>query len=1027
MNNGLRFAEEASVLWSIRGWPCETVASLGMMQSIAVQHATPPAMAQGSYRDTLNLPETSFGMRANATQREPELQRVWADRKIYEQLSRNNTGEPFTLHDGPPYANGALHMGHALNKVLKDIINKYQLLRGRKARFVPGWDCHGLPIELKVLQGLDPTQRAALTPLELRRKAVAYAEEQIERQKAGFKRWGIWGDWDQPYLTMQKAYEAAQIDVFGQMVLKGHIYRGLKPVHWSPSSRTALAEAELEYPDGHVSPSVYVLLKVRELPEGSELAEQLEAGGAACNGGLHLAVWTTTPWTLPANVAVAVNPALGYTLAELEDGRRLIVARERLADLAAVAKGKDNNEGSNDDQTDREYKVLRVLSGVELEGIVYDRPLLGGTGRVVRGGDWVTAESGTGLVHMAPGHGAEDFLVAQREQLPVLCPVNEAGIFTAEAGDFAGLDVLSGANDAIIEALERPVPGEQHGALLALSPYRHRYPYDWRTKKPTIFRATEQWFASLQGFRDAALNAIKQVEWLPGSGQNRIEAMVRERNDWCISRQRTWGVPIPVFYERNGDQVLLNAETLAHVRALIAEHGSDVWWEKEEADLLPPAYRSEAHRWRKGTDTMDVWFDSGSSWAAVAQAREGLRCPVDLYLEGSDQHRGWFQSSLLTSVAVSGAAPYRQVLTHGFTLDESGRKMSKSLGNVVDPAVIINGGANRKQQPAYGADVLRLWVSSVDYSCDVPIGNSILRQLADVYRKIRNTARYLLGNLHDFNPCEHTVPFAELPLLDRWMWTRTEAVLKDVTRAFDRYEFYRFFQTLQNFCVVDLSNFYLDIAKDRLYVSAPDDARRRSCQTVLAFVVERLAGMIAPVLCHLADDVWQNIPYRESAGLPESVFERGWPKAEQQDNTLPLSVSALKDLRTRVNQQLQACRDDQQLGSSLEAKVRLEVKDPGLREVIRQLEEEGVSDVDNLEDWLLVSQLQPDGEPLADVLHEAHYDDVHVQVAKADGHKCDRCWHYTTDVGQDAAHPTVCGRCAAVLQRREVQKRAKGG
>ena len=976
-------------------------------------------MAQGSYKHTLNLPETSFGMRANAAQREPELQRVWADRKIYEKLSRSNTGEPFTLHDGPPYANGALHMGHALNKVLKDIINKYQLLRGRKARFVPGWDCHGLPIELKVLQGLDPAQRAALTPLELRRKAVAYAEEQIERQKAGFKRWGIWGDWDQPYLTMQKEYEAAQIDVFGQMVLKGHIYRGLKPVHWSPSSRTALAEAELEYPDGHVSPSVYVLLKVRELPEGSGLDLRLSVGGKTIVDRLFLAVWTTTPWTLPANVAVAVNPALRYSVAELEDGRRLIVASERLGDLVEIAKAGGNNGVANVNQPDREDDVPLALSGVELEGIVYDRPLLGGTGRVVRGGDWVTAESGTGLVHMAPGHGAEDFLVAQREQLPVLCPVNEAGIFTAEAGEFAGLDVLGGANDAIIEALEQPSPGEQHGALLALSPYRHRYPYDWRTKKPTIFRATEQWFASLQGFRDAALSAINTVEWLPGSGQNRIEAMVRDRNDWCISRQRTWGVPIPVFYDRNNGEVLLNAETLAHVRTLIAEHGSNVWWEKEETDLLPPACRSEAHRWRKGTDTMDVWFDSGSSWAAVAQAREGLRYPVDLYLEGSDQHRGWFQSSLLTSVAVSGAAPYRQVLTHGFTLDESGRKMSKSLGNVVDPAVIINGGANRKQQPAYGADVLRLWVSSVDYSCDVPIGNSILRQLADVYRKIRNTARYLLGNLHDFNPCEHTVPFAELPLLDRWMWTRTEAVLEDVTRAFDRYEFYRFFQTLQNFCVVDLSNFYLDIAKDRLYVSAPDDGRRRSCQTVLAFVVERLAGMIAPVLCHLADDIWQNIPYRESAGLPGSVFERGWPQPGKPASTLPLSVSRLGDLRSRVNQQLQACRDDQQLGSSLEAKVRLEVKDPDLNRAIQQLQKEGVGDVDNLEDWLLVSQLQLGGEPLADVLHEICDNDVHVQVAKADGHKCERCWHYTTDIGQDPAHPTVCGRCAAVLQRRE--------
>ena len=972
-----------------------------------MQQTTSRAVEHGSYKDTLNLLKTGFGMRANALRREPELQQFWAEQGVYEQLSRNNPGPPFTLHDGPPYANGDLHMGHALNKVLKDIINKYQLLQGRKARFVPGWDCHGLPIELKVLHGLDPERRATLSPIQLRRQATAYAHQQVERQKQGFQRWGIWGDWDNPYLTLQKDYEAAQIDVFGQMVLAGHIYRGLKPVHWSPSSRTALAEAELEYPDGHTSPSVYVLLKVRELPEG--LRERPEVAGTRSENGLFLTVWTTTPWTLPAHVAVAVNPKLTYSLVAADDGRQLVVASERLDSLLSVLKARGVTLAT------REQVTLR---GEELEGITYDRPLLSGTGRVVRGGDWVTAESGTGLVHMAPGHGAEDFLVAQREGLPVLCPVDEAGIFTPEAGPFAGLDVLGDANNAIIEALKQPIGPGRHGALLALQPYRHRYPYDWRTKKPTIFRATEQWFASLSGFREAALEAIHTVTWLPGSGRNRIEAMVRERGDWCISRQRTWGVPIPVFYERDGDQVLLNAETLSHIRGLIAEHGSDVWWEREEADLLPASYRAEADRWCKGTDTMDVWFDSGSSWAAVAEGREELCYPADLYLEGSDQHRGWFQSSLLTSVAVNGKAPYRQVLTHGFTLDETGRKMSKSLGNVMDPAVIIAGGANRKQEPAYGADVLRLWVSSVDYSSDVPIGDGILRQLADVYRKIRNTARYLLGNLHDFDPSGDSVPFPDLPLLDRWMLSRTAEVLDNVTKAFDSAEFYRFFQTLQNFCVVDLSNFYLDIAKDRLYVSAPRDARRRSCQTVLAFVVERLAGMIAPVLCHMAEDIWQNIPYPVTG---KSVFERGWPTVPEywRDSELLSAVAHLQSLRTHVNRQLQASQAARQLGASLQAKVRLQVKDTALKAAVAHLQERGDGDVDSLRDWLLVSQLQLGGEPLADVIHEAEHSDVDVQVARADGQKCSRCWHYTTDVGLEAAHPTICSRCVAVLQRRQ--------
>ena len=974
------------------------------------------AAGQISYKDTLNLLQTPFSMRANAKHREPEIQAFWAEQRLYERLSQQNPGEAFTLHDGPPYANGALHVGHALNKILKDIINKTALLQGKRARFVPGWDCHGLPIELKVLQGLSSGERAELTPLSLRHKAHAYALEQVEGQKTGFRRWGIWADWDQPYLTLQRSYEAAQIGVFGAMVLAGHIYRGLKPVHWSPSSRTALAEAELEYPDGHTSPSVYAAFPAVELPPA--LATALEAAGlpaqaATAAGGLAVAIWTTTPWTLPANLAVSVNGRLDYAIcavAPAADGPMPAVSH--LVVAAELRESLESGLGLS-------LTPLLSVKGDALEGLVYRHPLLERTSPVVIGGDYITTEAGTGLVHTAPGHGVDDFNTGRKYNLPVLCPVDEAGNLTAEAGPFAGTNVLKDANPTILSALEAS------GLLLKQERYEHRYPYDWRTKKPTIFRATEQWFASVEGFRQAALDAIAAVEWLPASGRNRIEAMVSERGDWCISRQRTWGVPIPVFYHRDTGEVLLNATTLEHIQGLIAEHGADVWWERDEAGLLPEPYAAEAAQWRKGTDTMDVWFDSGSSWAGVLggiangtpRAPE-LHYPADLYLEGSDQHRGWFQSSLLTSVAVNGQAPYKRVLTHGFTLDEKGRKMSKSLGNVVDPAVLVEGGKNEKQEPAYGADVLRLWVSSVDYSADVPLGPGIVKQLADVYRKVRNTARYLLGNLHDFDPERDAVPYEALPLLDQWMLQRTAALIDAVSGDFERFEFYRFFQALQNFCVVDLSNVYLDIAKDRLYVSAATDVRRRSCQTVLSLVVERLAGLIAPVLCHMAEDIWQNLPYPVAEA---SVFERGWPTAPDswRQPQLEPPMERIAALRALVNRQLESCRSSGSLGASLEAQVQLELSEgestAALRSALDWLASSPHPGVDNLADWLLVSQLQQGGSPPAAVLADTSEDGVTVRIAKADGQKCERCWHYETDIGQHSAHPSLCGRCVAVL------------
>ncbi|WP_289500411.1 isoleucine--tRNA ligase [Gloeocapsopsis sp. IPPAS B-1203] len=851
-------------------------------------------------------------MRANATKREPEIQQFWAENQIYDRLSQNNPGEVFVLHDGPPYANGSLHLGHALNKILKDIINRFQLLQGRKVRYVPGWDCHGLPIELKVLQNMKAAERQNLTPLQLRRKAKDFALAAVEEQSKSFQRYGVWGDFDNPYLTLKPEYEAAQIGVFGQMVLKGYIYRGLKPVHWSPSSKTALAEAELEYPEGHTSRSLYAAFPVTHLSEAvSALGEFLPH--------LSVAIWTTTPWTIPANLAVAVNPELTYAVVEVptdEHAKYLIVAAdlvERLSQILAT-----------------DLTIKAKVSGKDLEHTTYRHPLYDRESPVVIGGDYVTTESGTGLVHTAPGHGQDDYIVGQRYGLPILAPVDADGNFTAEAGQFAELNVLGDGNSAVIDALSAA------GALLKEEPYVHKYPYDWRTKKPTIFRATEQWFASVAGFRDQALQAIAGVKWIPAIGENRITAMVSERSDWCISRQRSWGVPIPVFYDEETGVALLNEETIAHVQAIIAEKGTDAWWELSTEELLPESYRNNGRSYRKGTDTMDVWFDSGSSWAAVVQQRPELRYPADMYLEGSDQHRGWFQSSLLTSVAVNGYAPYKTVLTHGFTIDEQGRKMSKSLGNGIEPEIVINGGKNQKEEPAYGADVLRLWVSSVDYTSDAPLSKNILKQLSDAYRKIRNTARFLIGNLHDFDPVQHSVPYEQLPELDRYMLHRMTEVFKDVTDAMTSYQFFRFFQTVQNFCVVDLSNFYLDIAKDRLYISAPNAFRRRSCQTVLSVALENLARAIAPVLCHMAEDIWQQLPYPTPY---KSVFAAGWVKLEQQWHQPELGNSwqKLRQIRGEVNKVLEQARVEKMIGSSLEAKVLLYVPDAALKAQLQAL------------------------------------------------------------------------------------------
>lgn len=981
---------------------------------------------EGKYKHTVNLPKTTFGMRANALVREPEIQKMWDDNQVFKRIVEKNDGGNFVLHDGPPYANGDLHMGHALNKILKDIINRYKLLQNYKVHYVPGWDCHGLPIELKVLQSLDADVRKDLTPIKLRAKAAKFAKATVKTQMTSFKRYGVWAEWNSPYLTLDPAYEAAQIEVFGQMALQGYIYRGRKPVHWSPSSRTALAEAELEYPEGHISRSIYAIFRLVRAPTMDSLLEEFFPD-------LCLAVWTTTPWTIPANAAVAVNAKLQYSVVEVqslsEDDSSSPGSKKRRLGNVLKEQKKLFLIVASDLVPTLEAKwsvkliVNKMLLGSDLENCRYIHPIDDRECSVVLGGDYITTESGTGLVHTAPGHGQEDYVTGLKYGLPILSPVDDEGKFTEEAGQFSGLDVLDEGNIAVVKYLDEQM------SLVMEESYEHKYPYDWRTKKPTIFRATEQWFASVEGFRQAAMDAIAHVKWVPPQAENRITAMTSSRSDWCISRQRTWGVPIPVFYHVKSKEPLMNEETIDYIKSIIAQKGSDAWWYMTVDDLLPEKYRDKASDYEKGTDTMDVWFDSGSSWAAVLGTREGVSFPADLYLEGTDQHRGWFQSSLLTSVATKGKAPYSTVVTHGFVLDERGSKMSKSLGNVVDPRNVIEGGKDTKEAPGYGADVLRLWVSSVDYTGDVMIGPQVLRQMSDIYRKLRGTLRYLLANLHDWK-VENAVPYHDLPMIDQHAMFQLENVVKNIRESYQNYQFFKIFQMIQRFVIVDLSNFYFDVAKDRLYVGGTSSFTRRSCQTVLAAHLLSIVRIIAPILPHLAEDVWQNLPFEyvnEDGSVAKFVFELKWPVLNE--TWLSFSVEdidfweRLLEMRTEVNKVLEIARTGKLIGSSLEAKVYLHTADDSMTS--RLLKMCGASnDADTLPRIFITSQaevlssledvagrnIEYTGEYLVDGNNK-----VWIGVSRAEGHKCERCWNYSFQVGSFQDHPTLCSRCYKVV------------
>ncbi|KAG6582211.1 Isoleucine--tRNA ligase, chloroplastic/mitochondrial, partial [Cucurbita argyrosperma subsp. sororia] len=980
----------------------------------------------GKYKHTVDLPKTTFGMRANSTVREPEIQKIWDDHQVFNRVVERNTGENFILHDGPPYANGDLHMGHALNKILKDIINRYKLLQNYKVRFVPGWDCHGLPIELKVLQSLDKEARKDLTPIKLRDKAAKFAKATVKAQMASFKRYGVWADWNNPYLTLSPEYEAAQIEVFGQMAIQGYIFRGRKPVHWSPSSRTALAEAELEYPEGHTSRSIYAIFRlVKEGPSSGGMLQEFLPD-------LCLAIWTTTPWTIPANAAVAVNAKLHYAIVEL------LAPSE---DVSFLSGNKKKRPGNILNEENRPFLVVasdlvptleakwgvklvvkKKLLGSELENCRYIHPIDKRECQVVIGGDYITTETGTGLVHTAPGHGQEDYATGLKYGLPLISPVDDDGKFTEEAGQFSGLDVLGDGNTAVVKYLD------DHFSLILEESYEHKYPYDWRTKKPTIFRATEQWFASVEGFRQAAMDAIGEVKWIPPQAENRISAMTSSRSDWCISRQRTWGVPIPVFYHVQTKEPLMNDDTVNHIKSIIAKKGSDAWWYMTVEDLLPDKYREIASEYEKGTDTMDVWFDSGSSWAAVLGTRDGFSFPADLYLEGTDQHRGWFQSSLLTSIATKGKAPYSSVITHGFVLDEKGLKMSKSLGNVVDPKSVIEGGKNQKEAPGYGADVLRLWVSSVDYTGDVMIGSQVLRQMSDIYRKLRGTLRFLLGNLHDWTE-ENAVQYQDLPRIDQHALFQLENIINNIRESYESYQFFKIFQIIQRFVIVDLSNFYFDVAKDRLYVGGSTSFTRRSCQTVLAAHIVSIARIIAPILPHLAEDVWQNLPFQytnDDGSAAKFVFESRWPSLNKTRLSLPREEvdfwANILELRTEVNKVLEVARTGKLIGSSLEAKVHLHASGDGLATKLCEMCESN-HDADTLQRIFITSQVEVHRAIENELTENTPYagecliegSKVWIGVSRAEGSKCERCWNFSLRVGSFPEHPTLCKRCFDVV------------
>lgn len=928
------------------------------------------------FKDTLNLPQTTLPMRANATVRELEIQKFWVENNIYEKMigERDKTNS-FVLHDGPPYLSSEkIHVGTALNKILKDILIKYKSQRGFYAPYVPGYDGHGLPIENAVVKTLKGG-RHSISEAELRAKCREFAHKNLKGQESEFKRLGVLGNWEHPYLTINPEYEAEQVRVFGEMYKKGYIEKGLKPVYWCAACETALAEAEVEYAD-HTSTSIYVRFKFED-----DAVQKIEnILGSKTDKDIYAIIWTTTPWTIPSNMAISMHPRFVYTFFEYKNDI-YVVAEELL------------NSFLNDVEWDEaDIKVLGTCFGQDLELLNTKHPLLNRKSPIILG-EHVTLDAGTGSVHTAPGHGLEDYEVGCKYGIEVFSPLDGRGVWT----DTVGIDELVDVpyykgNSMVIEMLQNC------GALLKQQDIQHSYPHCWRCKKPVIYRATPQWFVKVDKFRDKALEAVHGVKWIPASGENRIGNMVESRTDWCISRQRAWGVPIPIFYCEDCGEVICNDSTIENVAKMFEKESSDAWVKYSAEELLPEGFvcpKCGKKHFRKEKDIMDVWFDSGVSWRAVVEKRseELGHTPVDMYLEGSDQHRGWFQSSLLTSVATQGKAPYKQVLTHGFVFGEDGRKMSKSLGNFIRPDDIIK---------KYGADILRLWAASVDYRNDIKIGNNIVGQLVEIFKKTRNTARFLIGNLFDFNPETDYVEYDELKNIDKFALHKLNKLIEEVTVSFENYEFYKYFQSLQNFAAVDLSSFYLDIVKDRLYTAGKKSLSRRACQTVLFENLMALVKILAPVMPHQAEDIWQNVPEVQRGGLI-SILLSDWPVVNEKWNNPQLEEDFTKILKSRevVSRAIEPLRADKKVGSSLEVAVWIKAEN----DAILKANEKDLADI------YIVSQANLAKEKPEDVLNEYVEDGYTVWVTKARGEKCTRCWKYR-ELNSDG----ICPDCVEAIK-----------
>ncbi len=925
-----------------------------------------------SYKESLNLPNTDFPMRANLSEREVEFQNFWREKNIYERAVKNREdNQPCILHDGPPYANGDIHMGTALNKVLKDIVNRYKTLQGFYSPYVPGWDTHGLPIEHKVTREMGD-KVGELSVTELREKCREYALKYVDRQREQFKRLGVWGEWDKPYLTLNSGYEVKQIEVFGEMAKKGLFYKGKKPVYWCPDCETALAEAEVEYKEIR-GPSIYVKFPLKD---------KVEVGGVEIgHEDSYVVIWTTTPWTIPSNQAITLHPDFDYVVVET-DGVKMVMAEELVDNVMKITGIED-------------YSVIsKPFKGQELEGKKCRHPFEDRDSLLILGRH-VTLEQGTGCVHTAPGHGHDDYVVGAEYDLDVYAPMNNQGVFTAESGRFEGLD-YNEVNIKVTDILK------EKGLLMDLDFIDHQYPHCWRCKGDIIFRATDQWFASVDAIKEEALKAIHEVEWFPAWGEERMANMISDRSDWCISRQKKWGVPIPVFYCEECGESVINDDTLDAVKDLFSREGSGAWYEYTAAEILPEGYSCPecgGQEFSKEEDIMDVWFDSGSSHKAVLENRENLRWPAEIYLEGTDQYRGWFNSSLLTAVATKGQAPYKQVVTNGFTVDDKGTKMSKSLGNVVSPLDVIE---------KYGADILRLWVVSSDFKVDIGVSDRILKQNSEVYRRIRNTFRFILGNVSDFSYEENYIPFAERREIDRWIIIRLQELVKKVTAAYEKYEYHRVYHDIHNFCTIAMSSLYADIIKDRLYTDGTDSESRRAAQSSLYDILFTLIKIASPIIVHTAEEVWQYLPEKERG--TESIFLSDWPDviAEYYDQELMERWERLLRIRKDVSKALELAREEKIIGNSLDALVYLNPVDDEQLEFLKENEE-------LLADLFIVSGVEIVDE-MEQSFHEGTETGIKVGVSEAEGEKCSRCWKFSTTVGEDEEYEDLCDRCAGVVR-----------